>query len=127
MVFNEHEGGAGRLALGARVTNQKTQMPCFPLYSLLLAMNRTKVDYFSLDVEGVELPILKTIPFDKLDISVLSVEYGHGQIEPLKEYMSQQGYDVYKQIHFVDLQQVLFVEDLIFVKRGLVEIPKEGD
>jgi hypothetical protein len=43
---------------------------CFPLYSYLLALNRTKVDYFSLDVEGSELDVLRTIPFEKLDIRV---------------------------------------------------------
>jgi hypothetical protein len=43
---------------------------CFPLYSYLLALNRTKVDYFSLDVEGSELDILRNIPFEKLDIRV---------------------------------------------------------
>jgi hypothetical protein len=43
---------------------------CFPLYSYLLALNRTTVDYLSLDVEGSELEILKTVPFEKLDIRV---------------------------------------------------------
>jgi FkbM family methyltransferase len=43
---------------------------CFPLYSILLALNRTKVDFFSLDVEGFELDVLRTIPWDKVDIKV---------------------------------------------------------
>jgi hypothetical protein len=43
---------------------------CFPLYSILLAVARTRVDYFSLDVEGHELLVLKTIPFDKVNIKV---------------------------------------------------------
>jgi Methyltransferase FkbM domain len=43
---------------------------CLPLWSLLLALNRTTIDYFSLDVEGSELAVLKTIPFDKIDIKV---------------------------------------------------------
>ena len=33
------------------------------------------MDYFSLDVEGPELEILQTIPFDKLKIDVISAEY----------------------------------------------------
>ena len=49
---------------------------CFPLYGMLLAVNRTHVDYLSLDVEGPELEILKTIPFDKVVIDVVTVEYG---------------------------------------------------
>ena len=43
---------------------------CLPLYSLLLALNRTTVDYFSLDVEGNELDVLRTIPWDKVNIRV---------------------------------------------------------
>ena len=49
---------------------------CFPVYSLLLSLNRTTVDYFSLDVEGLE-----TIPFDKVDIKVLTVEFLHTKEE----------------------------------------------
>jgi hypothetical protein len=43
---------------------------CFPFYSFLLAYGRTSVDFFSLDVEGHELKILKTIPWHKVDIKV---------------------------------------------------------
>lgn len=46
---------------------------CFPLYTYLLALNVTVIDYFSLDVEGSELNVLKTIPFDKIDIRVSSI------------------------------------------------------
>jgi len=46
---------------------QKTiRKQCFPLYSLLLALGNPTVDYLSLDVEGTELGILKTIPWDKV-------------------------------------------------------------
>ena len=37
-----------------------------PLYTLLLAMGNPTVHHFSLDVEGAEFPILKTIPWDKV-------------------------------------------------------------
>lgn len=45
---------------------------CFPLYTFLAALNVTKVDYFSLDVEGSEYYVLKNIPWEKVDISVSS-------------------------------------------------------
>ena len=48
---------------------------CFTLHSLLLAVGQTEVDYFSLDVEGPELDILQTIPFNKMAIDVISIEY----------------------------------------------------
>jgi hypothetical protein len=44
---------------------------CFPFYSILLAIGRTQVDFFSLDVEGHELSVLKTIPWHKVNVKVL--------------------------------------------------------
>ncbi len=44
------------------------RMQCFPVYSILMAIGNPVVDYFSLDIEGAELPVLRTIPFDKVDI-----------------------------------------------------------
>ena len=43
---------------------------CFPLYSILLAVNRTAVDFISLDVKGHEFRILKTVPWHKVDAKV---------------------------------------------------------
>jgi hypothetical protein len=43
---------------------------CFPLFSILTALNVTVVDYFSLDVQGLELKVLQAIPFDRLTIKV---------------------------------------------------------
>ena len=48
---------------------------CFTLHSILLAVGQTEVDYFSLDVEGPELEILQTIPFDKIYIKAITIEY----------------------------------------------------
>ena len=53
----------------------KSSVQCFPLYPLLLAVGHTRIDYFSLDVEGSELPILRTIPWHALYIDVIGVEY----------------------------------------------------
>ena len=57
------------------LTHKTITAQCFMLHSLLLAVGQTEVDYFSLDVEGPELEILQTIPFDKITIKVISVEY----------------------------------------------------
>ncbi|XP_021959836.1 uncharacterized protein LOC110855736 [Folsomia candida] len=48
---------------------------CFPLQSILWAMNLKTVDFFSLDVEGHEYQILKDFPFQSFDIKVLAVEH----------------------------------------------------
>jgi Methyltransferase FkbM domain len=49
---------------------QDVFLQCIPITTLLLALNVTHVDYFSLDVEGSELEVLKTIDFLKFDITV---------------------------------------------------------
>ena len=50
--------------------NGYVNVTCLPLYSILLALDNPTIDYFSLDIEGSELDVLKTIPFDKVDIKV---------------------------------------------------------
>jgi hypothetical protein len=49
-----------------------TIVDCFPIYSLLKAAGMSELDFLSLDLEGVELQVLKTIPFHKVDIKVSS-------------------------------------------------------
>lgn len=51
------------------------QVWCFPMISILMAVNRTKVDFLSLDVEGGEVDILKAAPWQKIDIDLIQVEY----------------------------------------------------
>ena len=51
-----------------RTVRKRYPVQCLPVYSLLLALGNPTVDFFSLDVEGAEIRVLKTIPFDKVDI-----------------------------------------------------------
>ena len=46
---------------------------CFPLYSILLAVGRTRIDYFSLDVEGSETDVLTSTPWHKIYIKVRQI------------------------------------------------------
>ena len=72
-----------------------TDIQCLPMYSLLKALNQTRVDYFSLDVEGVELDVLQTIPWEQVDIQVMTVEFVHlrqGRAA-LKKYVESLGYE----------------------------------
>ena len=69
-------------------------------------------------MEGAELPILKTIPFDQVDIKVLDIEVKHaGRIFPgsrqdIRDLMSSQGYDLFANIANTDD---------IYVKRGYLD------
>jgi len=86
----------------------------------MLALNQSHVDYFSLDVEGVELNILRTIPFASILIDIFSVEYGHAASKNATlEYMVEHGYRLHKDIHTANPSISLYVEDFIFVREDL--------
>jgi len=65
---------------------------CYPLYSLLLALDNPRVDFFSLDIEGQEMNVLKTIPFDKVDIHVFLVETDKSNVTEMNDFMAGVGY-----------------------------------
>ncbi len=49
------------------------QVQAIPLFTLLSAINLTTIDFLSLDVEGAEYDILKTIPIEIINITVFKV------------------------------------------------------
>ena len=58
-------------------------MQCFPLYSVLKALNNPTIDYFSLDIEGAEFAVLNSLPWNEVNITLVSVEINHaGDIFP---------------------------------------------
>ena len=56
-------------------SKQSIDVPCFPLHHVMEAIGVSHIHYLSLDVEGAELDILKTIPWDKLRIDTMTIEY----------------------------------------------------
>ena len=75
------------------------QVQCFPLYSVLSALGQPTVDYFSLDIEGAELPVLKTVPWEKVNIRLIGVEVEHlgkifdGNYKDLQDALKINGYN----------------------------------
>ena len=54
--------------------------------------------FFSLDIEGAEFEVLKTVPWDKVDIEVLLIELIHagslfkGSREEIHQFLSSKNY-----------------------------------
>ena len=66
---------------------------CLSFYSILLALGNPKVDYLSLDIEGTELPVLKTIPWHRVHIKVVSIECGLiDSCVSIRKFMQSVGY-----------------------------------
>jgi len=57
---------------------------CFPLMSIVDALDIHHIDYISLDVEGAEVAILHTIDWSKLTVDAFTIEYGT-KLSKLKE------------------------------------------
>ena len=51
-------------------SEEEGKVQCVPLYSILLAANRSRIDYLSIDVKGQELKVLLTVPWNRVDITV---------------------------------------------------------
>ena len=88
---------------------------CKPLISML---TKTTIDYFSLDVEGGEMLILKALEWDKLDIRVFSIEVDQNRNE-ITQFMKLKGYT----------EKTKLSGDIIFVKESFLnmEFPTVSD
>jgi len=103
------------------VTREIT-VQCIPLYTMLRALNRTVIDFFSLDIEGLELEVLKTIPFDKILIKTLAIEHWSipGGAAILERFMKQKGYYLHERI------STSLSQDSIFIHNSLHPVPVVG-
>lgn len=129
-VWRNEEDNNDMMSMGGIVTDQRdtsVKMQCIPLYSILLAIGNPTINYFSLDIEGAEFAVLKTLPWDKVDIQVLTIETHMlgsvfpGTREDLIEYMDSVGYNHIKDAHKGTnaLREELGTTDDLFVKKGL--------
>lgn len=93
-------------------TGKTVNVSCWTLQSMLEALGRTRVDYWSLDTEGSEAEILRATDFSKVDVRVITVEVNDGQAESaVREAMKDKPYDLHSKIDF----------DLVYVKRGALQ------
>jgi len=76
---------------------------CFPLTSILDALNIHHIDYLSLDVEGSEIEILRTVNWRKLTVDVLTIEYNRhlDRLRKLRTLFNKTG--VYKEAQILPL------------------------
>ena len=106
-----------RLDRGVGQMQQKINMQCFPLYSILKAIGKTKFDYLSLDVEGSEYGIIHSaFKYNndfKLEMASVETTYLNGitgfSMLELNYLMKKEGYILHKHIG----------EDDMFIRKNL--------
>ena len=89
MAISREEEGDTKTE-GSCSESEMTELQCFPLFSVLMALANEgpesgsrdpirgpRVNLLSLDIEGAESEVFKTIPWDMVDIEVIVTELVH--------------------------------------------------
>jgi FkbM family methyltransferase len=78
-------------------SKEEIDVICYDINKVLKENNINKVDFFTIDTEGNELKILKTIHFNEFDFDILLVENNY-QTEEMNEFMTSKGFKRIKKI-----------------------------
>ena len=95
--FFDGEGGDGAWASvdrGSYGAKTKKIVPALRLSTILDALKITRVDFFSLDVEGYELEVLKGTDFNKVDFGYILIEVNltSYSLEDMDKFLAERGF-----------------------------------
>jgi len=93
------------------------QVSIAPLDMLLSCLGRKTVDFWSLDVEGVEQQILKKVDFSKTEVGLMLIEMNKGEEnnKGIVDVMSENGF---KEVGRTDFDRI-YINPKYFTARGL--------
>ena len=80
----------------------KIKIPVMKLQNILDNHNISEIDYCSIDTEGSEFNIIKSIDFTKTKIKVFSIENNYGSTD-IQDYLSENGYVLYTKLQWDDI------------------------
>ncbi|XP_065331665.1 protein Star-like [Cloeon dipterum] len=96
MVSFEEQGMQSHITKDEKkATGPVVRSLCLPFHTLMKALGVSKVDLFNLDVEGNELPILKTIDFNLVQIDAMTIEHynnNENDRNEIKRIMQENGF-----------------------------------
>lgn len=79
-----------------------TEVNVCKLQTILDEYKITNIDYCSIDVEGAELSIVKSIDFNRINIKLFSIENNYNTND-VEKYLLNWGYILHKKIEFDDI------------------------
>jgi FkbM family methyltransferase len=80
----------------------KIKMPVYKLQTILDKYSIYEIDYCSIDTEGTEFNIIKSIDFKKTNIKVFSIENNYND-NSIKDYLEPLGYSLYTKLQWDDI------------------------
>jgi len=132
--FISAKGQLAQTMAGLSERNQGTgmKMQCFPVYSLIKAMGNPTVNLLILDIEGAELSVLKTIPWESVDIQVMTIEtdligksgVSGGSQKEARQFLISKGYSIFQHTDDFNKHTGLQNNDL-FIRNDI--LPSLGD
>ena len=72
---------------------ENVEINCYKFRQILDIFNIKIIDYLAIDVEGYELNILKSIPFNDVIINVIQIELNENHSE-IRKFLKEKGYDL---------------------------------
>jgi FkbM family methyltransferase len=79
---------------------RRVKVFCVPLGDLVRALAWTRIDFLSLDAEGSDLDILRTVPWQLVDVRVIMVEKGSPpHAKKIRQYLASVGFDLYRELN----------------------------
>ena len=97
-----HEKHNTRLQYENNITGSTTSIQIVDtntLANIFDEFNVKHVNYLSIDVEGAEFSVIKSIDFDKVFIDVIEFENNYDDILPIIEYLVKKGYVLLHKSH----------------------------
>ena len=105
IVNNYDQRHISRIEIETKDKDSKKQIvkvKTVPLSKVFEKHNIKKIDYCSIDVEGSEFDVIKSIDFSSVSITCFSIENNYG-IEEIKEYLEKRGYIHWKTVQWDEL------------------------
>lgn len=99
---NEHENRINNelKMYGGKI--KKIKSPVFKLQTILDKYNILNIDYCSIDTEGSEFNIIKSIDFNKTNIKIFSIENNYNN-DNIKTFLEEKGYVLHSKIKWDDI------------------------
>jgi FkbM family methyltransferase len=100
--------------VNGKSVNSIALIPCFPIETILRALGQKKIDYFSLDVEGSELNIIKSLNYQEIDITAITLETSENIIDAaeITEHLSKNKFELmkrdYNEFYFLKINKKEF-------------------
>ena len=92
LIDHYHAETLQRIRSDERHAETAVTVPSTRLDTLLRAHELEKIDYLSIDVEGAERAVLRSLDFDEFDITALSIENSRPGRESYEDIMAPAGY-----------------------------------